>query len=41
MRQYYSLDGQRLVQPRRGLNIVRFSDGTTRKFINHWDRKVP
>ena len=38
---YYSLDGQRLVQPRRGLNIVRLSDGTTRKFINHWDRKVP
>lgn len=29
----YTLDGQRVVTPRRGLNIVRMSDGTTRKVM--------
>ena len=31
--EYYSPDGQRLVRPRHGLNIVRLPDGTTRKFM--------
>ena len=30
---YYSLDGKRLDQPQRGLNIIRMSDGVTRKVI--------
>ncbi len=30
---YYSLDGKRLDQPQRGLNIIRMSNGTTRKVI--------
>ena len=30
---YYSLDGKRLDQPQRGLNIIRMSDGATRKVI--------
>ena len=30
---YYSLDGKRLNQLQRGLNIIRMSDGTTRKVI--------
>lgn len=30
---YYSLDGKRLVSPQKGLNIIRMSDGTTRKVI--------
>ncbi len=29
----YSLDGRRLQAPRRGVNIVRMSDGTTRKVL--------
>jgi len=29
--QYYSIDGKRLSQPQRGINIVRMSDGTTKK----------
>ena len=32
-RQYYSLDGKRSTTPQRGLNIVKMSDGTTRKVI--------
>ena len=28
---YYSLDGKRMAQPQRGLNIIRKSDGTTSK----------
>lgn len=31
--QYYTLDGKRVAQPRRGPNIVRSSDGTVRKVI--------
>ncbi len=30
---YYSTNGQRLLQPQKGINIVRLSDGTTRKVI--------
>ena len=30
---YYSLDGKRLAKPQRGLNIIRMSDGTTKKVI--------
>ena len=30
---YYSLDGKRMIQPRRGLNIIRKSDGTTSKIV--------
>ena len=30
---YYSLDGKRMVQPQRGLNIIRKSDGTTSKVV--------
>ena len=30
---YYSLDGQCRQSPRRGLNIVRMNDGTTKKII--------
>ncbi len=30
---YYSPDGKRLDQPQRGLNIIRMSNGTTRKVI--------
>ena len=30
---YYSLDGKRTATPQRGLNIVKMSDGTTRKVI--------
>ena len=29
----YSVDGRRLTQPQRGLNIIRMSDGTTKKVI--------
>ena len=29
----YTLDGKRLSQPQRGLNIVRMSDGTTKKVV--------
>ena len=31
--QYYSLDGKRLSQPQRGLNIIRMSDGKTKKVM--------
>lgn len=31
--QYYSLDGKRLAQPQKGLNIVRKADGTVQKQI--------
>ncbi len=31
---YYSSDGKRIAAPQRGLNIVRMSDGTTKKVIN-------
>ena len=30
---YYSLDGRRLKSPQKGINIIRQSDGTTRKVI--------
>ena len=30
---YYSLDGQHLEQPRKGVNIVRMSDGTVKKVV--------
>ena len=30
---FYSLDGKRLTSPQKGLNIIRMSDGTTRKVI--------
>ena len=30
---YYSLDGKRLAQPQRGINIIRKSDGTTKKVV--------
>ena len=30
---YYTLDGRRISYPQRGLNILRFSDGSTRKVI--------
>ena len=29
----YSIDGRRLTQPQRGLNIIRMSDGTTKKVV--------
>ena len=29
-----SIDGRRLDKPERGINIVKYSDGTTRKTIN-------
>ena len=32
-RKYYSIDGKRLSQPLKGLNILRMSDGTTRKIV--------
>ena len=31
----YSLDGQRLTAPVKGLNIVRYSDGTIKKEAVH------
>ena len=30
---FYSLDGKHTSTPRRGLNIIRMSDGTTKKVI--------
>ena len=30
---YFSLDGQRIEQPRKGVNIVRMSDGTVKKVV--------
>ena len=30
---YYSLDGKQLSQPQKGLNILKMSDGTTRKVV--------
>ena len=30
---YYSLDGKHITTPKRGLNIIRMSDGTTKKVI--------
>ena len=33
--EYYSLDGQKSFQPRRGINIVRTNDGTTVKIVNN------
>jgi hypothetical protein len=29
----YTIDGKRINQPQRGLNIIRMSDGTTKKVI--------
>lgn len=31
---YYSLDGSKLSKPQRGITVVRYSDGTTRKLIS-------
>jgi hypothetical protein len=31
--QYYSLDGKRLKKPQHGINILRMTDGTTRKIV--------
>ena len=31
--QYYSIDGKRIATPQRGLNIIKMSDGTTKKII--------
>ncbi|MBQ7471590.1 MAG: hypothetical protein IJS97_04105 [Prevotella sp.] len=30
---YYTLDGKRLLTPQRGLNIVKYADGTTAKIV--------
>ena len=30
---YYDLNGKLLSQPQKGLNIIRMSDGTTRKVV--------
>lgn len=30
---WYSLDGRKLAQPQRGLNLIRYSDGTTKKVL--------
>ena len=30
---YYSLDGKQFSQPQKGLNILKMSDGTTRKIV--------
>ena len=31
--QYFSLDGKQLAAPQKGVNIVKMSDGATRKVI--------
>ena len=31
--QYFTIDGKRSATPRRGVNIIRMDDGTTRKFV--------
>ena len=30
---YYRMDGRRVEKPQRGLNIIRYPDGTVRKVI--------
>ena len=30
---YYSVNGQRLLQPQKGVNIVRWANGTTQKVV--------
>ena len=30
---YYTVDGRQLKQPQKGLNIIKSSDGTTRKVV--------
>ncbi|MBR4757194.1 MAG: hypothetical protein IK084_00140 [Bacteroidaceae bacterium] len=30
---WYSLDGKKLSKPQRGINIIRYSDGSTRKVL--------
>ena len=30
---WYSLDGKKLSKPQKGINIIRYSDGTTRKVL--------
>ncbi len=30
---YYSIDGKHIITPQRGLNIIRMSDGTTKKIV--------
>ena len=32
---YYSLDGQHLTKPQKGVNIIRMNDGTTKKIIKN------
>ena len=32
-KRYYSLDGKQTTTPQRGLNIIKMSDGTTKKVI--------
>ena len=32
-KRYYSIDGKQTTIPQRGLNIIRMSDGTTKKVI--------
>ncbi len=36
--QYYSIDGKSLSHPQRGINIIRMSDGTTKKVTVHNER---
>lgn len=30
---YYTIDGKRIDQPQRGINIIKMSDGSTKKVI--------
>ena len=30
---YYAIDGKQMATPQRGLNIIRMSDGTTKKIV--------
>ena len=30
---YYDLQGRKLNKPQKGINIIRYSDGTTRKIL--------
>ena len=30
---YYTIDGKQIPAPRRGLNMIKMSDGTTRKVV--------
>ena len=37
----YSVSGQKLSDPQCGLNIIRMSDGTTRKAFHNWRKRNP